>query len=72
VTMADAGSESSKAVADSLTTSDIGGRLVFFKALQAVTNKVHATANADEIMLEVSQDICEMFNADRLTIYALS
>ncbi len=72
MTMADAGSESSKAVADSLTTSDIGGRLVFFKALQAVTNKVHATANADEIMLEVSQDICEMFNADRLTIYALS
>jgi type II secretory ATPase GspE/PulE/Tfp pilus assembly ATPase PilB-like protein len=52
--------------------SDVGSRLIFFKNLQAVTNKVHATANADEIMLELSQDICELFNADRLTIYSVS
>ena len=37
--------------------------------LQAVTNKIHATTNVDEIMLELSQDICELFEADRLTIY---
>ena len=51
--------------------SDINSRLAFFKNLQAVTNKIHATGNIDEIMLELSQDICELFNADRLTIYSV-
>ncbi|CAG1000768.1 partial putative type II secretion system protein HxcR, partial [Rhodocyclaceae bacterium] len=51
--------------------SDVGSRLTFFKNLQAVTNKIHATSNIDEIMLELSQDICALFNADRLTIYAV-
>ena len=31
--------------------SDVDSRLAFFKNLQIVTNKVHATANIDEIML---------------------
>ncbi|MBL8486978.1 MAG: Flp pilus assembly complex ATPase component TadA [Rhodocyclaceae bacterium] len=51
--------------------SDVGSRLTFFKNLQTVTNKIHATSNIDEIMLELSQDICTLFNADRLTIYAV-
>ncbi|HWT53635.1 MAG TPA: GspE/PulE family protein [Rhodocyclaceae bacterium] len=51
--------------------ADIGGRLAFFKNLQTVTNKIHATADVDEIMLELSQEICTLFNADRLTIYSL-
>ena len=51
---------------------DVASRLTFFKNLQAVTNKIHATANIDEIMLELSQDICTLFNADRLTIYSVS
>ncbi|HTY99629.1 MAG TPA: ATPase, T2SS/T4P/T4SS family, partial [Rhodocyclaceae bacterium] len=51
--------------------SDVGSRLTFFKNLQVVTNKIHATANIDEIMLELSQDVCSLFNADRLTIYAV-
>ncbi|GLR11793.1 general secretory pathway protein GspE [Chitinimonas prasina] len=46
--------------------------LQFIRDLQAVTNKIHATSNVDEIMLEVSQSICELFNADRLTIYVLN
>jgi type II secretory ATPase GspE/PulE/Tfp pilus assembly ATPase PilB-like protein len=46
-------------------------RLNFFKNLQAVTNKIHATSNVDEIMLGLSQDICDLFNCDRLTIYAV-
>ena len=50
---------------------DINARLAFQKQLQAVTNKIHATQNVDEIMLEVSADICVLFNADRLTIYSL-
>jgi len=51
--------------------TDVGARLAFQKQLQAVTNKIHATNNIDEIMLEVSADICQLFNADRLTIYSM-
>jgi type II secretory ATPase GspE/PulE/Tfp pilus assembly ATPase PilB-like protein len=51
--------------------ADVGSRLTFFKNLQAVTNKIHATSNIDEIMLELSQDICALFNADRLTVYSV-
>ena len=49
----------------------VADRLVFLKNLNSVTNKIHATNNIDEIMLELSQDICSLFNADRLTIYVL-
>ncbi|MFZ2627653.1 MAG: ATPase, T2SS/T4P/T4SS family [Rugosibacter sp.] len=51
--------------------ADVGNRLAFFKSLQSVTNKIHATSDIDEIMLELSGDICNLFNADRLTIYTL-
>jgi type II secretory ATPase GspE/PulE/Tfp pilus assembly ATPase PilB-like protein len=51
---------------------DVGARLAFQKQLQAVTNKIHATSNIDEIMLEVSADLCALFNADRLTIYSVA
>ena len=50
---------------------DVNSRLNFQKNLQIVTNKIHATSNVDEIMLEVSADICTLFNADRLTIYTV-
>ena len=45
---------------------------LFFRQLQAVTTRIHATENVDEIMLEASQDICKLFNADRLTLYAVN
>src|SRR5687767_7482020 len=45
---------------------------LFFRQLQAVTTKIHATENVDEIMLEASPDICKLFNADRLTLYAVN
>src|SRR5919109_4640498 len=51
--------------------SDVGARLAFQKQLQNVTNKIHATNNIDEIMLEGSADICALLNADRLTIYSM-
>src|SRR5947208_8011494 len=55
----------------SAAQSDVAARLAFQKQLQAVTNKIHATNNIDEIMLEVSADVCTLFNADRLTIYSM-
>src|SRR3954468_9747413 len=54
------------------TQTDVAARLAFQKQLQAVTNKIHATNNIDEIMLEVSADVCALFNADRLTIYSVN
>jgi type II secretory ATPase GspE/PulE/Tfp pilus assembly ATPase PilB-like protein len=53
------------------TQTDVNARLAFQKQLQTVTNKIHATNNIDEIILDVSADVCQLFNADRLTIYAL-
>src|SRR5712692_2840588 len=47
------------------TQTDVAARLAFQKQLQAATN------NIDEIMLEVSADICALVNADRLTIYSV-
>jgi len=52
--------------------NDVASRLVFLKNLQKVTNRVHATRNVDEIMLELSQDICNLFDADRLTLYVVA
>lgn len=47
-------------------------RLHFFKQLQLLTNKIHATQDIDEIMLDMSAELCALFSGDRLTIYALS
>src|SRR4029079_9163155 len=51
--------------------TDVGARLAFQKQLQLVTNKIHATSDIDEIMLEVSADVCALFHADRLTVYSM-
>ncbi|HSV51368.1 MAG TPA: GspE/PulE family protein, partial [Burkholderiaceae bacterium] len=45
---------------------------LFFRQLQQVTTQIHATDNVEQIMLEVSADICKLLNADRLTLYAAS
>lgn len=52
--------------------ADMTSKLAFSKKLQAVTNRIHSTTNVDEIMLDVTRDICQLFDADRLTIYTLS
>jgi type II secretory ATPase GspE/PulE/Tfp pilus assembly ATPase PilB-like protein len=65
-----------EAINDSAKTgasaADMGSRLAFFRALQGVTNKIHATQNLDEIVLELGEEITSLFNADRLTIYVIS
>ncbi|KXS33673.1 MAG: putative phytochrome sensor protein [Candidatus Gallionella acididurans] len=55
----------------SSNAGDIKAKLEFTKSLNQVSNKIHATGNVDEIMLDVSRDICALFNADRLTIYVV-
>lgn len=46
--------------------------LGFVGNLRAVINKIYAAANIDEILPDISRDICTLFNADRLTIYTVS
>ncbi|MBV8633035.1 MAG: GAF domain-containing protein [Burkholderiaceae bacterium] len=46
-------------------------RLYFFKKLQAVANKIHATDRINEIILDLSPDICDLFGCERLTIYSV-
>jgi hypothetical protein len=57
---------------ESNNLAEMGLRLAFTKKLQTVTNKIHATRNIDEIILEVSQEICALFEAERLTLYLIS
>ncbi len=53
------------------TAAAAGNQLQFTKELNQVINRVHAASNIDEIMLEVSRDVCTLLNADRLTIYVV-
>lgn len=45
---------------------------LFYRQLHQVTARIHDTENLEQIMLETSQDICRLLNADRLTLYAIS
>ncbi|MEQ1555673.1 MAG: ATPase, T2SS/T4P/T4SS family [Gallionella sp.] len=53
------------------TAAAAGNQLQFTKELNQVINRVHSASNIDEIMLEVSRDVCTLLNADRLTIYVV-
>lgn len=57
---------------EAVSLAEMGNKLAFTKKLQAVTNKIHATKNIDEIILEVSQDIRALFEAERITLYVTS
>ena len=59
-------------VPSSGSVADMGAKLAFSKKLQAVTNRIHSTNNIDEIILDVSRDICQLFEADRMTVYIMS
>ena len=52
--------------------SPVARRLAFFKGLQLVTNRVHSSNDIDEIILELSGELCVLFQAERLTIYTLA
>ena len=60
-----------KVAGKSPSSGDMSSRLAFFKGLQAVTNRIHATQNIDDIIFELSADLCALFGAERLTIYTL-
>ncbi len=51
--------------------NDMEDRLAFTNNINHVINRIHAASNIDEIMLDVSKEICALFNADRITIYVV-
>jgi type II secretory ATPase GspE/PulE/Tfp pilus assembly ATPase PilB-like protein len=59
-------------ISPSANVADMSVKLAFSKKLQAVTNRIHSTSNIDEIILDVSRDICQLFEADRMTVYIMS
>jgi type II secretory ATPase GspE/PulE/Tfp pilus assembly ATPase PilB-like protein/GAF domain-containing protein len=53
--------------------ASVGGtEALFFRQLQRVTARIHETNNIEQLMLDVSTDICQLFNADRLTLYVVN
>lgn len=52
--------------------SPVARRLAFFKGLQLATNRIHSSNDTDEIILELSAELCALFEAQRLTIYTLA
>ncbi len=62
----------SKPKAGKKNMEEMSSKLEFQAKLQSVTNRIHAARNIDEIMLDLSQDICSLFDADRLTIYVMA
>ena len=41
------------------------------KDLQDICNKIHAASNLDEILVDLKDEITQLFEADRLTVYVL-
>lgn len=48
---------------------ELEARIQFGDRLQTVSNKIHATEQLDEIMLDLARDICDLFHCDRMTLY---
>ena len=55
-----------------LSVAAMDERLFFLKQLQLLTNKIHACNQIDEIIVDLAEDICNLFECERLTIYIVS
>jgi len=44
----------------------------FFRDLHALSNRIHSTDSAEQIMLDLEQGICALFQADRMTLYTVA
>ena len=51
--------------------SDVAGRLAFFKGLQAITTRIDVADDVDRVVLDLSADLCALFDADSLCFFAL-
>ncbi|MEE1540415.1 MAG: GAF domain-containing protein, partial [Arenicellales bacterium] len=46
-------------------------KLIFYKALTDISNQIHAAENLDEILINLEESILSLFDAERLTLYAV-
>ncbi|AYH45244.1 GspE/PulE family protein [Azoarcus sp. DN11] len=51
---------------------EVAARLAFFKGLQAITARIHATKDIDEIVSELSTDLCALFSAERMSFFVVN
>ncbi|NMG44959.1 GAF domain-containing protein [Aromatoleum toluvorans] len=51
---------------------EVATRLAFFKGLQAITARIHASKDIDEIVSELSTDLCALFSAERLSFFVVN
>ena len=56
---------------DQLRLAAMQAKLDFAKRLQALSNKIHATDNIAQIMIDLAPEICELFQCERLTLYVV-
>ncbi|HVK56793.1 MAG TPA: ATPase, T2SS/T4P/T4SS family [Burkholderiales bacterium] len=52
--------------------NDVGRKLIFLKKLQAITQRILSASNVEEVISKISEDICDVFEAERFTIYTLA
>lgn len=55
-----------------IQNDDIERRLESSNKLRAVIKRVRAARNLEQLMLDLSTDICDLFDCDRFTLYAIS
>ncbi len=51
--------------------TNVTSRLTFFKGLQTLTNRIHASKDVDEIILELAPQLCALFETERFSIYTV-
>ena len=47
-------------------------QLEYQKKLNSITNRIHSAKDTDDILLNLQDDILSLFDADRITIYAIN
>ena len=47
-------------------------QLEYQKKLNSITNRIHSARDTDDILLNLQDDILSLFDADRITIYAIN
>ena len=56
---------------DSRGLATVVDRVVFLKRLQAATNRIHATDDLEAWQFTMAAEICELVQAERMTLYEL-
>lgn len=50
-------------------SGEVAARLAFFKGLQVLTTRIQASKDVDEIIFEMSHELCALFGAERMSFF---